>query len=274
MRRKLIGCLFGFILTFCLIEGLLRTFDPLRIELVRSDWHEIAPVPGEQGILVIDPGVYRLTENTVTIGADGFRVLPDTNLDAACTIAFIGDSVTFGWGVDDHEVFANRIAREFPNVRFINASAPGSDNLQLLWMMEHTAANGYIHLIYENDARDIALKNTAPRVQITAADRLLYTRWYIKRLYSVYSRAPEVINTADFFAALDGMRDYNVLFFAQRSNPLIDRITERYPEVVVLDWTWRQLNWADSHPDPAGHEAGARLMLPYVREFVQETCGS
>jgi hypothetical protein len=76
------------------------------------------------------------------------------------TIVLLGDSFTFGVGVEDSETFANRIAMGFPEYRFINLGIPGSalhEQLEIL-KMRHEEFRSEIYLFFfflGNDFADI-----------------------------------------------------------------------------------------------------------------------
>jgi lysophospholipase L1-like esterase len=60
----------------------------------------------------------------VQTGPDGFRRVPGA-VNARDTIVFLGDSCTFGVGVDDEETFAALVQAELKDIRCINAGVPG-----------------------------------------------------------------------------------------------------------------------------------------------------
>jgi lysophospholipase L1-like esterase len=49
-------------------------------------------------------------KHTITVGADGARVVPASASDSTVSVAVFGDSCSFGWDVSDDETFANRLA--------------------------------------------------------------------------------------------------------------------------------------------------------------------
>ena len=79
-------------------------------------------VASENSILVyeLDPGVeatysylnphQRGWEYRVRVGEDGFRSVPTPPAPGAARIVVLGDSYAFGYGVDDDETFAYRLA--------------------------------------------------------------------------------------------------------------------------------------------------------------------
>jgi hypothetical protein len=76
------------------------------------------------------------------------------------TIVLLGDSFTFGVGVEDEETFASRIAVGFPEYRFINLGIPGSalhEQLDILKMRQDELRSGkYVFFFFlGNDFADI-----------------------------------------------------------------------------------------------------------------------
>jgi hypothetical protein len=81
----------------------------------------IAHVPNAQAL-------HRTAEFSVTysIDADGWRVMPPRRELVARSVAIIGDSFTFGWGVADHETYpAVLAAGAWRDRRVVNASVSG-----------------------------------------------------------------------------------------------------------------------------------------------------
>lgn len=75
-------------------------------------------------------------------------------------ILVVGDSLTFGVGVNDNETFVERLNRKYSdqNIRFINTSVPGFDtgrlrSLMLVNGMAHAPIHGVVWVYYINDAR-------------------------------------------------------------------------------------------------------------------------
>ena len=96
---------------------------------------------GLQPVGEISPGIYRAASDpvlsyelipdlkkiafraTMTTNALGFRSPPlETGKPL---VAFLGDSITFGYGVQDDETFPARVQRLLPSVHVLNAAVPG-----------------------------------------------------------------------------------------------------------------------------------------------------
>src|SRR5262245_53206812 len=95
--------------TLLLLEILLRVVDPWDIQYfndleVMGNEHFVSDA--QRGYTLGD-GSYRYSHWSATI-ADGTRLIPNTSPDAACEIVILGDSVAFGYGVDDADVWVNQ----------------------------------------------------------------------------------------------------------------------------------------------------------------------
>jgi lysophospholipase L1-like esterase len=68
----------------------------------------------------------------MTLNADGFRG-PDP-VKGKKTILFLGDSFTFGWGLDDHDVFPAviraELSQDYKGYQVINGGVPGYNTIQ------------------------------------------------------------------------------------------------------------------------------------------------
>jgi hypothetical protein len=80
------------------------------------------PVPGGHGVRAV-PGVYRFS---FTHDAQGLRVVPAAaGVAATETLLVLGDSFTYGLGVDDDETYCNRLQEALrPTFRVVNAGNP------------------------------------------------------------------------------------------------------------------------------------------------------
>jgi hypothetical protein len=79
------------------------------------------PVPGYHGRRTL-PGVYSYV---YTNDSEGFRVVPGTAAASATTVLLLGDSFTYGVGVDDADTFAAQVQRRLPEVKVVNAGNGG-----------------------------------------------------------------------------------------------------------------------------------------------------
>jgi lysophospholipase L1-like esterase len=100
---------------------------------------------------------------TVAINARGFRgPLPEAAPETARRVLLLGDSITFGTGVDDHETFAAQLAAQAPGTLPLNLGVSGyGTDQELLWLERegldlHPAAV-VLNVCVGNDILDNAL---------------------------------------------------------------------------------------------------------------------
>src|SRR5688572_6915252 len=114
MLRKIAYALIGFSLSIFLLETLLRFVDPwgaVTYFTAGGPTLDLYIPYGERDVL--PAGVYSFPIWTAHINPDHTRLVPD-NAAGNCRIAFVGDSVTFGLGVDDAETWVNLLAANHP----------------------------------------------------------------------------------------------------------------------------------------------------------------
>lgn len=110
------------LLAVCLVSGfsllvlegavrlLMPAYDPAgQIDFVLADGFPLGP-PGFVGRLWRNTGDYDVE---VRINADGFRDRKDLRDSAAEDIFVVGDSFSFGWGVEESERYSNRLETLF-----------------------------------------------------------------------------------------------------------------------------------------------------------------
>jgi hypothetical protein len=72
-------------------------------------------------------------EVSYSFGSSGWRIVPDSTPTASECVAFLGDSFTFGEGVEDHETLPSAVARiASPGVQVYNFAFPGWGPHQIL----------------------------------------------------------------------------------------------------------------------------------------------
>lgn len=77
---------------------------------------------------------------SVTTNADGFRGPPLDTPPARPRVLCLGDSVTFGWGVEDDESWPARLATRHPELEFVNAAVPAMKPDAIgAWASRHAA---------------------------------------------------------------------------------------------------------------------------------------
>lgn len=262
--RLLIGLLILLIST----EALLRRLDPLGIRYLEDIGNLFGHMESDY---TLPPGHYDLDTFTVTVNGDRTRRVPDTPSQATCTLVAIGDSVTFGHGVGNQETWVNLLAREFPDIRFINTGTNGFNShaireMQGRWLTE---ANGFIYFIIQND--------TDPNVPSLERDRFypyISAYWIVlqSRLTgNPVASSPDIPDT--FWDDLTAIQEAAPTLLFVDNPDFAAPIQARFPEDTILIDPYTHTNsLADPHPDSEGHQEIAAAMLPGVRDAVQRWC--
>jgi hypothetical protein len=276
-RRRLMRRLAAFgvtaALTLALIEVLLRATDPFGVAYfhdLAANFYDVA-LPDPRGY-VVAPGEYRASHWSFTILGDHTRAVPDTPADAERTMVFIGDSVAFGYGVEDEETFVNLVARAFPDWRVVNDSYPGWNiqNLEAAWKM-HSDADLIFVLTITNDLHE------PMRTADMRGWRPTYIQLYATMVWWLLRGFP--VPSAEAVAALEPgwLESITRIATDPRVTLLVIDTTGGYDDRVMdlfPDKTHRLENFSslvstvDSHPDPSSHAFLAEQIVPIVREKV------
>lgn len=261
-------------ITLLVFEGLLRATDPwgmyyfddisyLQSQMQATDW----------GAYVYPSGQYQLTHRDFYINSDHSRRVPDTNPNSNCQIVAIGDSVTFGHDVEDEQTWVNLVAKEFPQVRFINAGMTGYNSHHILRSMEQFPdADGFIYLIVENDAEPYQAFKSFPKHQKPLLYSLTYD--YLHAYYKV-----EKINDTPTEREIDRFLE-DVGAILQHSNTVVfgydkdlaSLVYSEYPEVVLIDQYTDYISRMDGHPNVKGHQFIAEQLKPHLKTLIRQAC--
>ena len=125
-----IGVLLSFLVAFALAEVAVRFFSPQEVGPVRFAYNpelgEI-PVPGQQGERRF-PGVFTFRYSNNSLGWRGRREYREAK-PTDYRVLFLGDSFTYGTGVNDDQTFAALVEKTLRadrlSVEVINAGCPG-----------------------------------------------------------------------------------------------------------------------------------------------------
>lgn len=250
--------IFALVAFVLLLDAALWWIDPTGWVNMLVDHNTIAShsLPSPDG-LRYEPGNYRLRQYRVTIGLDGFRAVPDSQL-SQCRIAFVGDSVTFGSGSDIS--FVELLAPELP-AQVINAGIIGYNAANILAELSMVQADGYIWLVVPNDA-DPMLRWALPTGNMPPAIILSTTK-----------HGPATGDPEEFkrYASKILARD-DLLAFAFADSHLSDLIAQSFPDVRLIPPHTQFVSAADYHPSPAGHQQIADAIRPEVKEFASKQC--
>jgi len=241
------------------LELALHIVDPLGVLAYRGDLRQA--VASKQDHRYTD-GVHDFDGWVATV-QNGWRIVPASDPNAACTVAFIGDSFTFGWAVNDDETYPNRIAQQLQDVRVLNRGVDGYNIEQIERTMNETPADGYVYFAVIGDqipADAGSVGDDLPFLWRSAT--LTYWRWF--------QRDDESVTDAQ-------QREYEAR---------VQRMTERAPMVVgyfympppvpdAIEIVYRDdmtVSAADGHYDAAGNAYVAQVLLEEVEQMVSEVC--
>lgn len=255
------------ILIACLLAAdlFLVVVDPLGAHAYADDNARLASVafPDAATGYMLAPGTHYLTRSVVTIGRDGRRIVPDTDSEADCTIAALGDSITFGFGVNDDATWVNQLARLYPDVRFINTAYSGYNSDNIRGAYENTIADGYVYLIINNDTGYPAVwePNWRDKESLTGVAAYL-------AMASRQSRPRWPAFEEDMRVIFDG----DVLAFTFQEYELAAWLQDRYPQTIALPFWTSNNSRADNHPDRTGHTQIANSMVGHFDSWIEGVC--
>jgi hypothetical protein len=262
MRRRLIYALVLFLFFVVVTEIGMRVVDPWGAWRYYSDLDAL-PFRDEPRGVGFSPGVYTFSGWSATILLDGSRYVPETNTRAACTIALVGDSVTFSYGVSDAETWANLVARELPNTRIINMGIPGYNAWNVARTIRHFRADGYFYYFVNNDDQPEPRWDTKWK-PASAMEVYLYT-WRFAQGFP-YTPRPGI---AEVIAEIAG--NPNVVTVAIDRPSLGRDLAARYPIALIAPYTER-ISQADAHANVRGNWQIAEAVMPHLRALVSRVC--
>jgi hypothetical protein len=264
---RVIGSLFSLLLLLTLPEAFLQVFDPWKTKAYFGDLSAIFShfTPDATRGVVLTPGDYTFSNWSAHVNADGNRAVPDT-VQSACRIAFLGDSVTFGYGVSDKETWVNDLAPYFPKTTFVNTGVNGYNASQAAAAFQAVHASGYLYLMVNNDA-DKPIAYEPPQ----NASQSLYAPILPVYLYVWNSRKAGVPKAPDY-------RDFDsaVTFLEAQSNVTIvgftvDAVSTRANVPTIAYWDSAN-SVTDGHADAKGNVEIAEELRPFVAALVRNVC--
>ncbi|MCU0513188.1 MAG: hypothetical protein MUE40_11520 [Anaerolineae bacterium] len=285
--RALGGALLLVAVTFALIEAGLRVIDPwgLRYFEDLAQMGNVIFTPDDRRGYIMPDGTYQFSHWSATV-QDGGRVLPATNPAAACEIVLLGDSVGFGYGVNDADTWANGVARALPQLHLRNLSVPRYNSTNVLGMYRTVPdAAAYLYLIINNDVA-AAIDVTTQRFG-GAGEGLPWLVRYMN--FALYrgggtdrdENAPPTTDTLPdtpavqrFFDELAQLTaDPRVYLAAFSGEALTSTILARGYPLTVLDYPrQRRISLADYHLNPQGNAELAAQMQPLIERIAAAAC--
>jgi hypothetical protein len=162
---SIICVLGGLLVALVLAEGAVRLLSPQAVGSIQFAFHpELGdiPVPNKHGMYHL-PGIYYLTFRNNSLGWRGhreYREVKPTNY----RVLFLGDSFTYGVGVNDDQTFAARVEQnllgDHLSVEVMNAGNPGKGTDYELKLFQTVGAKFHPDLtvlcFFPNDFEDNA----------------------------------------------------------------------------------------------------------------------
>lgn len=269
IRRFRIGCTIFLIWVLVMLLGgewFLRTADPLGGYRYYGDLSRLFAgyVVSERGYSMY-PGIYQFSNWTALIERDGNRHTPASK-DSACKIAFVGDSVTFGFGVSDPDTFVNLIAAQV-NAQIVNTAIPAYNSVNIRQTIDTYPATGYVYVVISNDDEPTKLRQNINPIEYHFNQDIFGV--YVDALMHLngdFPRDSERFNTD--IAALMARDDMLMVGFKDAGGWY-----KRLPDSIPTMPFWTHGNsFIDGHPNPEGHREIAASLLPYVQEFERRVC--
>lgn len=271
------------IITLVMIEILLRILDPWGF-VYFGDLAKMSSsfVDDDNRIYSLPDGEYQFSNWTATV-SNQLRSTPNTNPDADCRIALLGDSVTFGYGVNDEETWGNILAEEYPDVYLMNTGVttypiePIVDTYQLY----QDEVDGFLYLIISNDGHDANdtrnenVDNPTRNIPLS----LLYFGYYLIQL--------DVIETPE---TVDGMAEEHINRFLENMEILAEEehiafmsFDEKQITEVALDAGYDvnvlppypneyRISFLDVHLNATGNQVLAQQIAPILNELIENSC--
>lgn len=283
--RNIGSVLFVIFITLAMIELILRIFDPWGF-VYFDDLAKISDafVSDDERIYYLPDGTYEFSHWQATV-SDQLRVTPNTNLDAECRIVLLGDSVTFGYGVDDEETWVNILAEQYPDVYLMNTGVVTYPIEPIVgtYNVFEDEGDGFLYLIISNDAHDAAdtrtenLNNPAENLPRT----LLYGGYYLIRLGLIDT--PETSNDSDeadiqnqrFLQHIETLSEEdNMVFMAFDEENITNLALDAGYNINVLPAypAEHRISFLDVHLDATGNEVLAESIAPILDRLIAESC--
>jgi hypothetical protein len=228
-------------------EAVLAVADPLGFWRYYNDMRALRQHlwPHAERHYVPVPGIWQMTGWTYRIDLPDYtRHTPASRPGADCTVVALGDSVTFGWGVDDAEAWPNLYA-EMTGCEVVNTAQVGYD----IWAVyaaykAFPDADRYIYLLVYDDA------GRGDEMQLTPLDGAGALGLYLYLLRAQRETVGPVEIPDDFWTAYDALAvDERVTIYGFRDGGLAEQVAATGRAIRLAAPYRTRISWADAHPD-------------------------
>lgn len=267
MKRLIVSTSWVILVTAFLLEATLRLIDPFGAYAYRSAWETLRTRPDTFGYTFV-PDTYHLRGWSATINADGYRAMNSATSD--CDIAVIGDSATFGWGVNDSDTWVQLLADSTPLVHFDNYGLPAYNigNISALYasLRDSSMYDGYIYLIVPNDAQKDATYTRPSAEPMTAIE------YYLASYNVEQSRGKVPEDIARFRTLFNAMKADNMLSMRLENNSVFyNAIADIAP--LSVGYT-HKVSKADPHANAEGNAELYAQIEPLALPFIDKVCNN
>jgi len=240
-------------------EAVLAVADPLGFWHYYNDMRALRQHlwPHAERHYVAEPGIWQMTGWTYRIDLPDYtRHTPASRPGADCTVVALGDSVTFGWGMDDAEAWPNLYA-EMTGCEVVNTAQVGYD----VWAVyaayqAFPGADRYIYLLIYNDA------GRGDEMQFEPLGGAGALGLYVYLLRAARETVAPVEIPADFWTAYDALAaDERVTIYGFRDGGLAEQVARTQRRIALLAPYTSRVSWADAHPDAAGQREIATQIM-------------
>ncbi len=260
------------VLSILALEAALKIFDPWGLcyfDDIALLWNHMQADPHR--IAVLPPGEYHLTHWSATQLDNYTRRVPD-NQGGPCTVVFVGDSMTWGHGVNDDETWVNLLAQDLPELTVINAGfdAYNSENVRGT-LLDFPDADFYVYLIIHNDDEPTTVyKHMEPGGWIAK-----YVSYLIERAKTPSENGEATADPGEgqarFKADIAALSQDDRVVFVAFEQGFVNRLIPDY-DVIFIPRHTRTISKVDAHPVPQGHRDIAEAMLPHIQAAMAEHC--
>lgn len=257
--RRLAAVLVLIIVSLVASDAALAVLDPLGFWRYYNDMRTFRAHlwPHEARHYVPEPGIHEMSGWSYRIDMPDYtRHTPASRPNEDCTVVALGDSVTFGWGVNDAETWPNLYAQA-TGCRVVNAAQVGYD----IWAVYDAYkafpdADRYIYLLVYNDA------GRGDEMQFTPLGGTGALGLYVYLLRAARETVGPVEIPDDFWQAYDALAaDDRVMIVGFRDAGLAEQVAATGRRIALVAPYPSRVSWADAHPDAAGQAWIAERML-------------
>lgn len=254
------------LLTLLCMELVFRAVDPWGVASYAQDGFTLRQhyVSDPERRYILTDGPIALKTWTATI-INGTRRVPDS-ASTGCRIAFVGDSVTFGLGVEDRETFVNLVSRQYPEIVFVNTGISGYNVADVARVVDAVPAQGYVYLLSNNDGDAPFTPSETGELRTVL---LGYLQFVLKRFDQPVVSASE---SPDWIVSSLNALNRADVFIVGYPNPFTDYASALVPVTIIPSYT-ETISTADGHPNTTGHQELADSLTPLIASLVGKVCG-